>query len=139
MIIMSIWPSTVEGWVGLITLICGLIAAIATLVPTFVKLFNTVKELVKEKNWKKITQIAINAIRAAEQSGMSGADKKEMVIAAVKAGCAEAGIELDDEQLVRLADYIDEMIKYFNDMTAATKIGTKAAKKIAAQEEQEKE
>lgn len=117
--------------ITLITLICGLIGAVGALIPTLVKLFNALKEIVKNKNWEKIIKIAYKAVEEAEKTGKSGAEKKEIAIAAVKAGCAEAGIELDVEQANKLADYIDELIEYFNNMSDASKVGKKAAKAVA--------
>lgn len=120
LILTSIWPSTVEGWVGLITLIVGLVGAIAALVPTLIKLFKAGKKLIKEKNWKKIMEIADAAMKEAEKVGEKGT-KKEMVIAAVKKGCEEAGIELEEELLQDLYGYIEECIEWFNGMNKATK------------------
>ena len=117
----SVWPSTVEGWVGLISLIIGLIGAIVALVPTVIKLVKTAKELVKNRQWKKIIDIADAAMEAAEESKQSGEDKKAMVIAAVKAGCIEAQIELDEELLDNLSKYIDETINWYNIMKKASK------------------
>lgn len=119
--ILSVWPTTVEGWVGLIILIVGLISAIIGLIPTAIKLIRTLKILVKNRNFGKIKDIALEAIKAAEASGASGSDKKNQVISAVSAGCIEAGIDLDTETLEELSKYIDEMVAYFNDMKAANK------------------
>lgn len=56
------------------------------------------------------------AIKEAEKSGKSGADKKEMVIESVKAGCKAAGVDLD-AFLDQLSAYIDQTITFVNDMT----------------------
>ena len=56
------------------------------------------------------------AIKEAEKSGKSGADKKEMVIESVKAGCKAAGVDLA-AFLDQLSAYIDQTITFVNDMT----------------------
>lgn len=117
----SIWPATVEGWVTLIGLMIGLIGAIAALIPTIVKLCKSLKTIVKEKNWSKIKEIADSAMKAAEESNKSGAEKKELVINTVKAGCKAAGIEIDDGLIESLSKYIDETIEWFNDMNKEAK------------------
>lgn len=115
-VLSSAWPTDVGGWVGLISLIVGLVGAVAALVPTLIKLFKSLKTIIKNKNWKEIIAIADKAMEAAEASGAAGADKKQMVIDAVKAGCKEAGIELDDALVADLVAYIDEAIQWYNDM-----------------------
>lgn len=124
-LILSIWPSTVEGWVGLIILIVGLISSITALIPTAIKAFKATKKLIKNKNFGKIKEIALKAIEVAEATGADGATKKDMVFAAVKTGCREAGIEIEEDQFEELSKYIDEMIKYFNTMKRANALGKK--------------
>ena len=125
---LSIWPSTVEGWVGLITLFAGLIGSIAALVPTLIKLFKSLKELVKNKNWKQIMKLADIAMQKAEETGEPGSDKLKIAMDIVKAECKELNIDLDDALLNDLEDYIRDAIEYFNNMTIASKAGKKAAK-----------
>ena len=55
------------------------------------------------------------AMKEAEASSLKGADKKEMVINAVKAGCKDAGLDLD-AFLDQLSTYIDQTISFVNDM-----------------------
>lgn len=115
-VLAGLWPSDVGGWVTLISLIVGLVGAAAALVPTAIKLIKSLKTLVKNKNWKQIIAIADKAMESAEASGEAGATKKEAVIAAVKAGCEEAGIEIDQSLLDDLGKYIDEAIAWYNKM-----------------------
>lgn len=112
----SFWPTTAEGWVGIITFIIGFIGAIVALIPVSIKLVKRGKELIKNKDWAKIKEIADTAMKTAESTGKTGAEKKEIVIAAVKAGCAEAGIIIDEKLLKDLADYIDTTIEWVNGM-----------------------
>lgn len=121
MILTSIWPTTVEGWVGLITLIVGLIGAIAALIPVAIKLFKALKEIVKNKNWSKIKDIAKAAMTTVEEyhrshPEMSSDDKLNMALDIIQAGCAEIGVEVDDEILNNLVDYITKTISWFNGM-----------------------
>lgn len=115
-VLTSVWPGTVEGWCTLIGLIIGLIGAIAALIPTIIKLVKSLKTIVKDKNWAKIKEIAKAAMKSAEESKKSGSEKKELVINAVKAGCSELGIEIDQELIDNLSKYIDDSIDWFNAM-----------------------
>ena len=140
----SIWPTTVEGWVNLIVFIVGFIAAIAVLVPVAIKLAKKGAELVKNKNWSKIKDIALAAMKEAEASGKKGSEKQQMVIDAVVAGCKEAEIEINEEDLKNLAKYIDETIEWFKNMKKSSKKeeaskikNAKKARKFLVTEEEE--
>ena len=141
----SIWPTTVEGWVNLVVFIAGFVAAVAVLIPTVIKLVKKGAELVKHKNWSKMKDIALAAMKEAEASGKKGSEKQQMVIDAVVAGCKEAEIEIDEEDLKNLAKYIDETIEWFNSMNKSSKKeetpkakSTKRARKFLVTEEEEK-
>ena len=141
----SIWPTTVEGWVNLVVFIAGFVAAVAVLIPTVIKLCEKGAELMKNKNWSKIKEIALVAMKETEASGKKGSEKQQMVIDAVVAGCKEAEIEIDEEDLKNLAKYIDETIEWFNNMNKSSKKeetpkakSTKRARKFLVTEEEEK-
>lgn len=140
----SVWPTTAEGWSTLVVFIVGFIAAIAALIPAVAKLVKKGTELVKNKNWTKIKDIAMAAMQQAEASGKKGAEKQQMVIDAVVAGCKEAEIEISEEDLKNLVEYIDKTIAWFNGMNSSSKKDegnkdTKASRKFLVTEEEEKE
>ena len=100
----------------------------------------------KNKNWSKIKEIALVAMKEAEASGKKGSEKQQMVIDAVVACCKEAEIEISEEDLKNLAKYIDETIEWFNSMNKSSKKkettkakGTKRTRKFLVTEEEEKE
>ena len=107
---------------GVISLISSLVLLISTGVGAFFAIKGWVKAF-KEKDakekWALIMEIADAAMKEAEKSGASGADKKTMVIDAVKAGCKAAGIDVDSF-IDQLADYIDQTIAFVNDMKTKT-------------------
>lgn len=145
-ILASIWPTTVEGWVNLVVFIVGFVAAVAVLIPTAIKLVKKGMELVKHKNWSTIKDIALAAMKEAEASGKKGSEKQQMVIDAVVAGCKKAEIEISEEDLKNLAKYIDETIDWFNDMNKSSKSeeapktkNAKRTRKFLVTEEEEKE
>ena len=112
---MAEWLTTANG---IITLITGLVGLIGTGVGVFFAIKNFILAL-KEKNakeiWALMMEIADAAMKEAEKSGKSGADKKQMVIDAVKAGCKAANINAD-QFIDQLMDYIDQTIKFVNEM-----------------------
>ena len=119
MIFLNIWPTTVEGWVGLIILIIGLISALAGLIPTLIKLKSALRELASNKNYSKLIKIAKKSMVVAQASGKTGAEKQEMVVNAIKAGAAELEIEINDEDINKLINSIKDLKNFFNEMKAA--------------------
>ena len=116
---MTDWINTANG---IITLITGLVGLIGTGIGAYFAIKNWIK-LVKEKNvteiWKMIMEMADAAMKEAERSCKTGADKKKMVIASVKASCKAAGLDLD-LFIDQLSDYIDQTISFVNDMSKKT-------------------
>ena len=114
------WLTTLNG---IITLITGLIGLIGTGVGAFYAVKNFIN-LTKEKNknelWGMIMNMADSAMREAETTGRSGADKKAMVIDAVKAGCNSAGLNIDTF-IDQLSSYIDDTIAFVNKMNSSNK------------------
>ena len=109
------WITTANG---IITLVTGLVGLIGTAIGAYFAIKNWITVL-KTKNaqgiWAMIMEMADAAMKEAERSGKAGADKKQMVIEAVKAGCRSAGVNLDDF-IDQLSAYIDDTIKFVNDM-----------------------
>lgn len=107
------WLETANGIVTLIISLISLLSAGVSVFFLVKTLIATMKKNTTEQNWKLIMKIADAAMVEVEKSSAKGAEKKQMVIDAVKAGCKEAGIECDDfiDQLVA---YIDQCIDFAN-------------------------
>jgi hypothetical protein len=116
MIIALDWISTTNGLIALIT---GLIGLIGTGVGAFFAIRNWIKAT-KNKSaaevWSMVQAMADAAMKTAEESGKSGADKKQMVIDSVKASCKAAGLDIDS-LIDQLGAYIDQTITFVNSMT----------------------
>ena len=103
---------------AVVVLITGLIGLVSAGVGAFFAIKNFIK-LNKEKSakeiWAMIMNMADAAMKQAEASKASGADKKKMVIEAVKAGCKSEGLNID-AFIDQLSSYIDQTISFVNDM-----------------------
>ena len=112
---MTDWINTANG---IITLITGLVGLIGTGIGAYFAIKNWIK-LVKEKNaneiWKMIMEMTDAAMKEAEKSCKTGADKKKMVIDSVKAGCKSAELDISNF-LDQLDAYIDQTISFVNQM-----------------------
>lgn len=110
------WITTANG---IITLITGLMGLIGTGIGAYFAVRNWITVL-KTKNgqeiWNLIVEMADSAMKEAEKSYLSGADKKAMVLNMVKTSCKSAGVNLDFF-INQLSDYIDQTISFVNDMT----------------------
>ena len=96
--------------IGLIVSLIGVvIAAITAMVAMFTKLKNKFGELAKDGNWKKLYPMILRAIADAEATGKSGAEKKEIVMAAVDSFAKDLGIQYEVEQI---SDAIEFIIKF---------------------------
>ena len=124
-IILNVWPTTVEGWVGLIVLILGLVGAVAKLIPTVIKLRKATAKMLKDKNFKLLVDIAKKAMVEAQASGQLGEEKQKMVIRAIKAGAEELSIEINDEDIEALIESIKELKAFFKEMKVADSIAKK--------------
>lgn len=107
------WMDTTQQVIALITALIGLIG---TGIGAFFAIKNFIS-LTKQKSatevWNTITTMADAAMQEAEKSGKSGADKKQQVVDAVKAGCKAAGLNVDDF-MDQLGAYIDQCIDFAN-------------------------
>lgn len=124
-IILNVWPTTVEGWVGLIVLISGLVGTVAKLIPTVIKLRKATAKMLKDKNFKLLVDIAKKAMIEAQASGQLGEEKQKMVIRAIKAGAEELSIEINDKDIEALIESIKELKAFFKEMKAADSIAKK--------------
>ena len=114
---------TLEQVYLLVELITALFGLIGTGVGAFFAIKGWIKAF-KEKDskqkWALIMEMADAAINSAEATGAAGADKKTMVIEAVKASCKAADVNLD-EFIDQLVEYIDQTIGFINDFNSKTK------------------
>ena len=98
---------------------CGLVRAG---IGAYFAIKNWIK-VTKNKNaqeiWAMVMEMADAAMKEAEKSCKTGADKKAMVIDSVKASCKAAGLDLD-LFIDQLSDYIDQTISFVNDMSKKT-------------------
>ena len=106
---------------AIVALVTGLLGLISAGVGAFFAIKNFLK-LAKEKSAKEIWAMIVNmadaAMQKAEKEIASGADKKKAVIEAVKEGCKSEGLDID-AFLDQLSAYIDQCIKFHNDMNEA--------------------
>ncbi len=95
-------------------LIVSVIAGLATAIPLAVKLVEYVQKAVKEKNWGKMLDVVMEKMVLAEDMFDNGADRKEWVLAMVKASADTINYDVDMEAISQLIDSLCEMSKKVN-------------------------
>ena len=111
--------NTVQELIALITGLCGLISAGIGAYFAIKNWIAATKSKNAQEIWAMIMEVADAAMKEAEKSCKTGADKKAMVIESVKASCKAAGLDLD-LFIDQLSDYIDQTINFVNDMSKKT-------------------
>lgn len=100
-----------EVWIQIIVpIITGLGAAI----PLVIKLIDSTKQIIKEKNWTAVMQMVLKLMAEAEENFKTGAEKKEYVLDSVKALQASLNYDIDLNAIGTMIDSIAKASKQIN-------------------------
>lgn len=97
-------------WNVLISIFSGL----ATAIPLIIALVKYVQKAIKEKNWFTVLNLVIKYMEEAEKQYESGAEKKQYVLAMIKASANEINYDIDMEAVSKLIDDLCSMSKKVN-------------------------
>lgn len=103
---------------AIIVLLTGLIGLIGSGIGAYFAIKNwisVIKTKTSNENWTMLMELADAAMKEAEQTTLSGGDKKTMAMNAIAAGAEAAGLDIS-QFIGRLDSYIDQTIKFVNDM-----------------------
>lgn len=109
------WITTANGLIALITAFFGLVGTAAgafMAVKTFIK---SRKDKSFKENLELLKSVADAAMISAEKSGKKGAEKKEMVIQAVKDAAKAADLNFD-LFIDSISAFIDQSIQFANSL-----------------------
>lgn len=104
----------------ILNLVIQLCVSLAALIPLVVELVKYVKLAIKEKNWRKMVDLAISLIGEAEEKFKTGAERKEWVVGMVSSMAESINYDIDKEALGNLIDTIVALTKKVNVETADT-------------------
>ena len=91
-----------------------IVSGLVVLVPLVIKLIEYVQKAAKEKNWNKLLELTMNLMKEAETKFTNGADKKQWVLAMVKASADTINYDIDIEEVSKMIDSLCEMSKAVN-------------------------
>ncbi len=103
--------------------IISILAGLAAVIPLTIKLIEYVQKATKEKNWNKLVSMVIDLMETAESKLEKGTDKKEWVLAMVKASADTINYDIDVETVGKLIDSLCSMSKVVNAPEATKKAG----------------
>jgi hypothetical protein len=82
---------------------------------------SVVKENIREKNWNKMLDMLMDYMKVAEEKFETGAEKKEYVMAMIKASADQIDYTLDMEVISEMIDSLCAMSKVVNADSATVK------------------
>jgi hypothetical protein len=98
----------------LITFLPDILIGIAMSIPLIMALVDYVKKAVKEKNWSNLLKLVTNLMVEAENKFDNGADRREWVLAMVKASADTINYNIDIEEVGKLVDDLCSMSRSVN-------------------------
>ena len=97
-----------------INYVISILSGLAVAIPLVIKLVEYVQKSIKEKNWNKLLDLVMKLMSEAETKFESGADKKEWVIAMVKASADTINYDIDINAVGDLIDSLCDMANVVN-------------------------
>ena len=92
-----------------INIIINVLSSLVIIIPLGVKLYRTIKDLVKEQNWPILMGYAIKYMSMAEKNISGGAEKKQWVLDSLKTTAQNIGYNLTDSDLAKIGAMIDSI------------------------------
>lgn len=97
-----------------INYVISILSGLAIAIPLVIKLVEYVQKAVKEKNWNKLLELVMNLMQEAETKFEVGADRKEWVLAMVKASADSINYNIDINAIGELIDSLCDMANVVN-------------------------
>ena len=102
-----------------VNIIISVLSGLAVAVPLAIKLIEYVKKAIKERNWTQILNMLMKYMEEAETKFESGADKKEWVMAMIKASADTVNYDVNMDVI---SNMIDELCNMSNVVNAPTEV-----------------
>ena len=105
----------------IVSIIVALLTGAAACIPLAVKLVQTTKQAVKEKNWGQLLKVAAELMATAEDKFSDGATRKEWVMAMVQTSAEFVNYPIDQAALSELIDSLCTLTNKVNTSKGAAK------------------
>lgn len=97
-----------------VRLIVSVLSGLAATIPLVIQLVKYVRKTIQEKNWPEVVKLVTSYMERAKTMFEKGADRKEWVMAMVKASADTVKYDLDMDKISDLIDSLCDMSKIVN-------------------------
>ena len=111
-------------WLEVLKFIAAIASGLAAAIPLAIKLTECAKQVIKELNWNIVIQKVMDLMEVAETKFAEGAERKEWVLAMLKAGADGINYDIDYDAIAEMIDRLCAMSKIVN--STATEQGSTA-------------
>lgn len=104
-------------WAEVLKYIAAIASGLAATIPLVLQLVKYTKQAIKEKNWAVVLNKVMKLMETAESKFNDGAERKEWVLAMLKAGADGINYDIDYEAIGEMIDSLCDMSKIINPTT----------------------
>lgn len=101
-------------WMEILKLIAAVASGLAAAIPLAIQLVKYVKQAIKEKNWNQVLKKVMTLMETAETKFAEGAERKEWVLAMLKASADGINYDIDYDAIGEMIDRLCDMSKIIN-------------------------
>lgn len=94
--------------------VVAILSGLAATIPLVVQLIKYVKQVVKERNWAQVLEKVISLMETAETKFKEGAERKEWVLAMLKASADSINFDIDYNAVSEMIDKLCDMSNVIN-------------------------
>lgn len=101
-------------WMEILKLVAAVASGLAAAIPLAIKLVECAKQVIKERNWSIVIQKVMDLMEVAESKFAEGAERKEWVLAMLKASADGINYDIDYDAIANMIDRLCDMSKIVN-------------------------
>lgn len=101
-------------WLEILKLIAAIAFGLAAAIPLAIQLVKYVEKAVKEKNWGVVLNKVMDLMETAETKFAEGAERKEWVLAMLKASADGINYDIDYDAIAEMIDRLCNLSKVVN-------------------------
>lgn len=101
-------------WMEILKLVAAIASGLVAAIPLAIQLVKYVKQAIKEKNWGIVLQKVMDLMETAETKFTEGAERKEWVLAMLKASADGINYDIDYDAIAEMIDRLCNMSKVIN-------------------------
>lgn len=101
-------------WLEILKLIAAIASGLAAAIPLAIQLVKYVEKAIKEKNWGVVLNKVMDLMETAETKFAEGAERKEWVLAMLKASADGINYDIDYDAIAEMIDRLCNMSKVVN-------------------------